>query len=173
MFGLFKAKTFDLEPLEFDVTVDVDAPAERVYALIDWADPGNAKRELGNHVEALDPSGTRFLLIMTAMPDLRFEMTVSDADRPRSYAFTTEITPPIGRLDWSKEHYTVEPVGPDTCKLRQTVTVKFNDGLTMRQAEEELAKMHAACTSAIVKLKVHAEQGAQTVAEFERQQFGG
>ena len=168
MLGLFKRKTVDMEPIEFEASLEVAAPADRVYALVDWSDPGNAKRELGNLVEPIANSVEKYLLVLNVLPDHRFEMTVSEARRPHAYAFSTEIAPPIGKLLWSTERYAITPQGEGACTVSQTVVAKFNDGLTMREVEQELMVMSSACQRALVKLKLHAEQGAEVIKAIER-----
>ena len=165
MFSFLKRKPAPEGPAPFRVEVDVDRSANAVYSLVDWADPRNAKVALGHHVEAL--GADRFVLEMKGMAGHRFEIGVSEAQPGRSYRFTTEITPRIGRLELCEEHYRFEPLGDDRCRLILESNATFRSGLGMRQYERELALMTLACTRAVGKLKLHAEQGVDAVRKLE------
>ena len=169
MFGLFRRKP-DLAPegpIEFDVALEVERSAAEVYALIDWADARNAKRQLGHSITPLDGDPKRFLLIMTEMPEHRFDMTVLKEVQDRAYAFVTDIQPRVGRLETDEEHYSLEPIGEDRCQLRLRCIVTFRSGLTMKELEQELMMMGSACQRALIKLKLHAEQGLDAVQALE------
>lgn len=159
MFGFLKSKPAPEGPVEFNVAVEIDRPASEVYPLLDWSDPRNAKRELGHRVEPIDGQPDRFRLVLTEMPDHRFDMTVIKAEADRIYAFSTNIEPHVGRLESDEEHYSLEPIGEDRCKLTLTTFATFQSGLKMKQFEHELAVMTVACQRALIKLKVHAELG--------------
>ena len=169
MFSFLKPKPAPEGPVEFIVAVEIDRPAAEVYPLIDWADPRNAKRQLGHSIEPLGGDPARFRLIMTGMEDLRFEMTVIEAEQDRRYAFSTDITPPVGRLVESAEHYSLEPLGDDRCKLTLKTVATFQSGLDMDEFEEELMMMTMSCQRALVKYKLHAEQGVDAVKAFDQQ----
>lgn len=169
MFGFLKPKPAPDGPVQFEVAVEVEKPVSEVYPLIDWADPRNAKRELGHHIEPIDGDPNRFRLILTGMPDHRFDMTVTEAVPNRAYAFSSEIHPRVGRLESDEEHYAFEPIGDDRCKLKLTTIATFKSGLTMKQFEQELAMMTMACQRALIKLKAHAERGAEAVKAIEAQ----
>lgn len=169
MFSFLKPKPAPEGPVGFDVAIEIDKPASEVYPLIDWADPRNAKRELGHQIDAIDGDPNRFRLIMTEMPEHRFDMTVIEAVQDRSYAFSSDIRPRVGRLESDEEHYSLEPIGEKRCKLKLTTVATFQSGLTMDEFEEELAMMSFACQRALVKLKLHAEQGVEAVRAFDQQ----
>ena len=169
MFGLLKRKPDPAPegPVQFDVAVEIEKPAAEVYALLDWADPRNAKRQLGHHIEALEGEPKRFRLIMTEMPEHRFDMTMLSEEPGRAYAFVTDIQPPVGRLDSDEEHYSLEPLGEGRCNLKLTTIAVFRRGLNMREFEQELAMMMMACQRALIKLKLHAEEGLEAVKALE------
>ncbi|GAA4711838.1 hypothetical protein H9L13_02730 [Sphingomonas lutea] len=169
MLGMFKKKTAPVPagPFQFEVAVEVEKPAADVYPLIDWADRRNSKRELGHIVETLGSDPRRFRLIMTDMPDHRFDMTVIREERGYAYSFVTDIQPRVGRLDSDEENYVIEPLGADRCKLRLTCNVTFIGGMTMDELEGELMMMTMACQRALIKLKVHAEMGVEAVRSLE------
>ena len=169
MFSFLKPEMAPEGPVEFDVALQVDRPASEVYALLDWADPRNAKRDLGHKVEVLDGQPGRFLLIMTEMPEHRFEIIVTEAEPGRSYRFFTDISPRVGRLMECHEHYQIEPIDDSHCRLSLKTIATFTSGLTMKEYEMELTMMTVACHNGIAKLKIHAEDGADAVRAAEAQ----
>ncbi|HEY0628560.1 MAG TPA: SRPBCC family protein [Sphingomicrobium sp.] len=171
MFGFLKRRAPE-GPVQFEVAVEVDRPASDVYPLLDWSDPRNAKRELGHKVEPIDGQADRFRLTLTEMPKHRFDMTVTKAVANEAYAFSTEIKPRIGRLENDEEHYSLEPIGDNRCKLRLTTIATFQSGLTKGQFKQELAMMTVACQRALVKLKAHAEHGVQAVKALDSAFYG-
>lgn len=169
MFSFLKPKLAPQGPVEFDVAVDVEKPAADVYPLLDWDDERNAKRELGNHVQAIDGQSDRFRLVMAGMPDLRFDMQMIDVVPGERYAFSTEIVPRVGRLELSEEHYSLEPAGEERCTLKLRVVATFRGELTIKQYERELMMMTVSCQRALIKLKLHAERGVEAVRALEAQ----
>jgi hypothetical protein len=167
MFQFLKRKPPPEGPVSFHAAVDVERPADAVYALIDWADARNAKRELGHRVEAVAGRTDLFQLELAEMPGTRFEMLVSEAEPNRSYRFATDIRPRVGRLEASEEHYRIEALGEGRCRLSLEVIATFAEGLSMWQYERELVLMTISCTRAVAKLKVHAEEGAGAVGNLE------
>ncbi len=164
MFGLFKAKpAAPAGPFQFILSVAIDRPASDVFALIDWADRRNSKRQLGHEVTEIDGSGGRYRLVMHDMPELRFDMDVSENTPGSRYAFSTAIVPKVGRLVESAEDYAIRPLGDDRCELTLTVTALFNDGMSMADLEEEMLRMQISCHNAVQKLKIHAEEGTDAV----------
>jgi hypothetical protein len=156
-------------PVAFDISIEIDRPAAEVYRLLDWADPRNAKRELGHRVEALDDAGSAYHLTLREMPDHLFDIRLIEAVPGERYAFWTEIVPRVGRLERNSEHYAIEPIGGHACKLRLTVEATFKSGLSMKKFEQELAMMSHACHRSVLKLKIHAELGPEAVREFDEQ----
>ena len=172
MFGLFKKKKAPEGPITLSFAVDVERPAEEVYPLIDWADPRNAKRQLGETVTAIEGSPNFFRLVMSGMPEHNFDMLVSEAVPNRSYRFSTDINPRVGRLEASEEYYELEPSGDGQCQLSLTITAKFRAGLTERQFKEEALMIGVACHNALLRLKAHAEEGVEGERALEKQLYG-
>jgi len=159
MFGLFRPKMAPGGPVDFDFDIEIARPAADVYPLIDWADPRNAKRQLGNAVVPVEGESGRFEMILNGLPDHRFEIVVTEAGPHRVYEFASRIVPRIGRLVASKERYTLEPLGSDRCRLRLVTSAEFAEGLRMREFQLELCRMSAAVHSALEKFRIHAEHG--------------
>ena len=125
MFDLLKRRAEPAVPFEFGYGVRIEKPAAEVYALLDWADPRNAKRALGNKVEQVGTSPDRFRMTLDIVPGHVFEMIVTEAVPGARYAFDNEITPPPGKLVASHERYTIEPAGETACVLTLRVFASF------------------------------------------------
>jgi hypothetical protein len=171
MFAFLKRKAEPIGPFEFGHSVAIDRPATEIYALLDWADPRNAKRALGNKVEQVGTSPDRFRMTLDLVPDHVFEMIVTDAVPGEVYAFENEITPPPGRLVSSHERYTLEPLGENSCTLSLMVSARFTGGLSEEAMAMEVMMMTMSCGNALAKLKVQAEQGIEAVHAIEAMQM--
>ena len=171
MFGILKRKAEPFGPCEFEHSVEIEKPSAEIYALVDWSDPRNAKRALGNKVEQVGTSPDRFCLHLDLVPDHRFEMIVTEAVPGRSYAFDNEITPPVGRLVSSRETYTVEPLGESSCRLSLLVSAYFVGGMSEEEMAMEIMMMGMSGQNALAKLKIQAEQGVEAVHAIEAQQM--
>lgn len=171
MLGFLKRKVEPLGPFGFGHSVAIDLPAAEVYALLDWADPRNAKRALGNKVEQVGTSPDRFRMLLDMVPGHVFEMIVTDAVPGESYAFESEITPPPGRLVACHETYTIEPLDEQSCVLTLLVSATFVGGLSNEDAAMEVMMMTVSCGNALEKLKIQAEQGVEAVHAIEAMQM--
>lgn len=163
MLGFFKQKRVAPEPAEFLDTVLIERPAAEVYALLDWADPRNAQRARGNEVTLVSPELGRYRLRIPALPDHDFAIAVSDAAPDAVYAFAIQAQPRLGRIVWSHEHYSLEALSENSCRLTLVNTVMFDDGLGPDQLTEEWLMVTAATHNAVAKLKIQAEQGVDAV----------
>jgi len=171
MFGLLRRNDEPVGPFEFGHSLEIERPAADVYALIDWGDPRNAKRALGNKVERIGRFPERYRLHLDMVPDHRFEMTVTEAVPGETYAFETEIAPPVGRLVCSDETYVIEPTGANSCRLGLLVRATFTGGMSEKGLAREIMVMTASCGNALAKLKVQAEQGTDAVHRIEALQM--
>lgn len=167
MFGLFRPKPAPEGPVVFELEVLVEKPAADVYALIDWSDERNAKRALGSEVHAIEGLPGAFQMIWTPAPDMLFTMDVTHEEPHHRYAFDIAITPRPGKLVSSNEDYRFEAVDDASCRVKLVDTVEFEPGMTMREFKHEVAVMTQACHQALLKLKLHAEHGAEAAAELE------
>jgi len=168
MFGMFRKKPVPGGPITFDFDVLIERPPAEVYSLVDWADPRNAKRQLGHSVEGRSP---HFRLGMTSMPDLQITLDVIEERANEAYAFACDIRPRVGRLESSVERYSFEAAGEGQCLLRLVNEATFVDGMTHRQFEQEMMMMSVATNDAIMKLKVLAELGLDAAKSVENATF--
>lgn len=171
MFGTLKRGADPLGPFEFAHNVDIGKPAGEVYPLLDWADPRNAKRALGNKIEHLDASPTRFRLWLDLVPGHCFEIVVTDQMPGRHYAFRSEIVPPMGWLVSSHETYRIEPLDEASCRLHLSTSATFAGGMSDQDFAMETTLMSIAGQNALAKLKVQAEQGPEAVHALEALQM--
>jgi hypothetical protein len=169
MFGILKRKAEPIGPFEFEHSIEIERPAAEVYALVDFSDPRNAKRALGNKVEQV--SADRFEMRLDLVPGHVFGMTVSEAVPGRSYAFETDVAPPVGRLVASHEAFSIEPLGEGACKLGLTISAWFDGSLSAEETAMEVMMMGMAGQNALTKLKVHAEEGVDAVHRIEAAQM--
>ena len=168
MFGMFKKKPVPSGPITFDFDVLIERPPSEVYALVDWGDPRNAKRQLGHSVEGQSP---HFHLLMTSMPDLDFKLDVIEEKAGEVYAYSCDIQPRVGRLVTSVERFIFEPVDDGHCLLRLINDATFIDGMTMREFEQEMMMMSVATNDGLIKLKVMAELGLDAARSVENATF--
>ena len=150
----------------FTVAVEIGAPADEVYALLDWADERNKWRQMGDSVTALDAEGQRFRLVISFMQDICFDFQVEEAIKPQVYVSTCVPTPPVGHLERSFEEYRIEPIDDARCAVTYTMTAHFEAGLNKRQAAEVMRTMTVACHNSLAKLKADAEHGVGTFEAF-------
>lgn len=168
MFGWFKPKPAPEGPVIFDFDIEIERPASQVYALIDWADPRNAKRQLGHQVSEVDGVPGCFTMVMNGLDGHVLEISVTEAEPGRIYAFNSEFRPRVGRLVSAHESYEFEPRGEGSCLLRLVTVVNFDDGLTMKQFKEEVLLMSLASHNALGKFKIHAEEGLEALKEADQ-----
>lgn len=159
-------------PVTFDFEVEIEAAAEDIYALVDFADPRHAKRQLGHSVEQLDAAPDVFALVMTEMPDAQFVQTVTEAAAPRSYAYRCDPRPQQGRLQWTHERFTIAPQDDGICLVTLLVEARFDEPLPVDEYTHHVTLMAMGCNAMVEKLKLHAEQGPEAVRAFERREFG-
>jgi hypothetical protein len=172
MFDWFKPKMAPEGPVTFDFETEIEAPASEIYALVDFADPRNAKRQMGHSVERGEGSRDTFVLIMKQMPDAEFVLSVTDATAPLNYGYRCDPRPQQGRLQWSAERYTIEDRGDGKCLVTLLVEAQFDEPMPQDEYAQHVGMMAAGCDMALEKLKLQAERGLEAVLEYERTQFG-
>lgn len=168
MFGMFKKKPVPSGPITFDYDVLIERAPADVYALVDWADARNAKRQLGHSVEGQSP---HFHLRMSSMPDLDFKLEVVEEKASETYAYACDIQPRVGRLVTSVERFIFEPVNDGHCLVRLINEATFIDGMTRREFEQEMMMMSVATNDGLIKLKVMAELGLEAAKSVENATF--
>lgn len=167
MFGLFKSKKAPTGPVHIGAEVEIDKPAEDVFALIDWTDPRNAKRATGNTVRAVEGKPDQFEMVMPFMEDLLFKFVVTEDQPSRKYAFGCVIEPQMGNMEHTHETYSFEALGEDKCRVELMTETTFVDGLRESEFASEVATMAASVQSALQKLKLQAEHGADVAKAVE------
>jgi hypothetical protein len=156
-------------PVTFDFEEEIAASAGHIYGLLDFASEHCAKRELGHSVALVGPG--HYCFTMWQMADLPFDITVSEAVPGKVYAYRAVARKKVGRLVWSDERHEIQPRGDGSCLVRLVVEAQFDEPMPLAEYGEHVARMAHGCASALEKLRLHAEQGAQAVLDYEDRQF--
>jgi hypothetical protein len=170
MLEFLKGKRTSVGPHDFVAEIEIERPASAVYPLLDLADPLFTKRQLGDQVKAVPGQPDTFHLVVKELPDVTFALKVTAAVPGSEFAFDCLSSQQLGRVARSHEHYHLEELGPELCRLVLTNTVEFAKPLRNFEAEEEAILLSIAGYNALAKIKVHAEHGTAAVeamsAEF-------
>ncbi|WP_324827195.1 SRPBCC family protein [Qipengyuania zhejiangensis] len=159
-------------PVTFDFEIEIATPAERIYSLIDFASPTNAKRELGHSVEQVSSNPEIWKLVIAQMPDATFLETVTEATAPLCYSYRSVAEPQQGAMQWTEERWTIQPQQDGArCLVTLLVEAQFDEPLPMSDHQDHVIMMAMGCNNAVEKLKLHAEKGVAAVREVEAQQF--
>lgn len=150
-------------PHDFVAEIEIERPAHEIFALLDFADPGNAKRQLGDRVEEVQGQPGRFDLIASELPDVVFALTVTASRSPAEYAFACVSSELFGHMARSHEHYRIEDLGDAGCRVILTNSVEFDRPLDKAEYEFEAMMLTISAFKALSKLKVHAEEGLEAV----------
>ena len=151
----------------FNVRAEIATSAGEVYALVDWGDERNARRQLGDTVQGLDEEGRRFRLVIDFMSDVDFDYEILKAVKPSIYEYECLINPPQGHLGRTIEQFRIEPVSDDRCTVTLTVTAYFDSGLSVSKQDEVRHTMTVGAHNGLAKLKAYAEHGVGTSEAFE------
>jgi hypothetical protein len=173
LFDFLKLHRLPEGPYEFVGAVEIDRSAAEVFPLLDLTDARRAKRQLGERVDEVEGTPGAYRMVIGEVPDLLFELTLTDHVAGAWIGFNCTITPRVGRLAVSHELYTLEELGPDACLLKLVNTVTFADKLRPAALQDETAMMTVAVHNALAKLKLHAEGGVEAVRAVERDLVGG
>ncbi len=160
MFEFLNRRRRPARPVEIIGEVEIARPAADVYALIDWADPRNAKRATGNRVTGISGNPGRFDMVTPMLADFTFEFLVTCEEPHSRYAFGCVIRPQFGPMEHTHETYGFESLGADRCRVTLTTETRFDAGLSRRAYAAEVATMATSVQSALQKLKLQAEHGA-------------
>jgi len=171
MLPFFRRKVVPAGPHEFGAEIEIERPASEVYPLLDFADPRNAKRELGDRVEAIAGAPGRFDLVVDVLPDATFSLTVTAEERDREYAFWCVSAPLFGNVARSHERYVLEDLGKEGCRLILTQTIEFDRELSEDEYGMEAMMLTFAGFSALAKIKLHAEEGVEAVKAMSEAQM--
>lgn len=166
MLNWFRPKMAPEGPVTLEYEIEIDAPAHEIYPLIDFADPRNAKRQLGETVREVAGREGAFELVLASYPDLgdlTFDITVTEALPNKVYAFHGKLPEGPGALVSTQERYEIEPAEGGGSLLRLIVDANFRFPMKLKVYKREVAQMMLALHNACAKLKLHAEQGVDAV----------
>lgn len=167
MFGMFKPKMAPEGPVEIEMDCEIERPASEVYAMIDFGDPRHHKAQVGTITRTGEQT---FDMVLDMLPDLTFPIVELEAIPTRSYIFESVLPEEVGgRLQKTVEGCEIEPLGPDRCKVIAKTLAYFHP-MKLKHYDMEVAMIAMACNNSLVKLKIHAEEGVETIREIEAQQ---
>ena len=158
-------------PIEFETSVEIERDAGTVFPLIDLASPGFAYLQRGATVQAVDGSAQRYRLTMEGLDDVVFLYHVTDRVEGRLHTAECVIEPRINDLVKAVESYEIEPIDSGSCKVTLITTATFDESLSDADIAGEIAMMSTAVHDDLLKLKVHAEEGADAVAALDDEGF--
>ena len=150
-------------PHVFESEVRIARPVAEVYPLLDFADPRNAKRQLGEKVEAVAGQPETFTMVLSDLPDAVFTMQVTHAEPGREYAYTCVSSVKFGRAIHFHEHFVLEPMRGNKCRLKLRLAVTFEAPLDEDAFAVEAMMLSFSGSSALGKIKLHAEDGVEAV----------
>jgi uncharacterized protein YndB with AHSA1/START domain len=153
-------------PYEFSAEVEIEAPIERVFELLDFGAEGNALRERGFRIVDITdtPQGfQRFTGLDPDMPTIIFTFTVEHYQAPYAIAFKTTFSnqEKLGGLRDSRSVYVLSDLGDGMVRVQQTELARFREELTEDELSMEHSLMGIAIYNDLAKLKLHAEIGPE------------
>lgn len=173
MFGLRRKKPQPgldpARPIELKTAIEIDRPAEEVYALLDLDDPRNRMRARGSEVRRVADNPREFRMWYDRTPDLNFLFTVTEAVPGRAYSYAAKIVPPVGRRLNQHEAYALTPLDGERCHVAMVNAVEHLPNLTEAELVEEVRLSMRAMLNGLTKLKLQAEEGVAAVGAFERE----
>jgi hypothetical protein len=162
MFGLFKPKLAPVGPYAITVDCDVQASADEVFALLDFADPRNAQVARGASVKG---DGSHFEMTVPQLPKHVFHIAVIEHEAPNHYGYDIVTEPAIGALARSREVFTVWDLPGGGCRVRLEAAMTLRKGVREKRLVNEIAMMTIGCHNSLAKLKLQIEQGLDAVVE--------
>ncbi len=171
MLPFFRQKVVPAGPHEFGAEIEIERPASEVYPLLDLADPRHAKRQLGDRVQAVTGEAGTFTMVVSELPDAVFTLAVTAEKREREYAFSCVSEPTFGRVARSHEHYVLDDMGEQGCRLILTQTIEFDRELSEDEYGMEAMMLAFSGFSALAKIKLHAEEGVEAVKAMSKAQM--
>mgnify|MGYP001263061169 CR=1 FL=1 len=168
MFGLFKPKMAPEGPVEIEMDMEIERSAEDIYAMVDFGDPRHHKAAVGTITRTGDKT---FQLVVDMLPDIVFPIVELEAVPHSSYIIESVLPDDLdGRLHKTVESIAIEPLEPDRCKVTASTLAYFHP-MKLKHFDMEVAMITMACNNSLVKLKIHAEEGVDTIRDIETQQM--
>lgn len=168
MFGFLKSKMAPKEPVEIEMEIEIDRPAEEVYALVDFNDPRNQKAAVGKITRTGEKT---FDMVLDMLPDLTFPIVELEAVPGRSYTIDSVLPEELGaRLLKTVERTDIEPLDANRCRVTMTTLATFKP-MKMKHYDYEVAMITMACNNSLAKLKIFAEQGVEAIRNIEARQI--
>ncbi|MEM6666825.1 MAG: SRPBCC family protein [Pseudomonadota bacterium] len=175
MFGLGRKPKN--EPIVVEVDIDIEASADDVFDLLDLASPKCALRERGMDFGEAPELKNRYSATMADMPGMVFHFEVQEREKPSRYVFASwfDSDEPLGALEQGHSVYVIRAYDNGHCSVELTETATLTPGLSQGERASEDAMIRLSVVQDLMKLKLHAEGGADAVPEsifdFESAEF--
>ena len=166
MFGLFKSKPAPDGPIIVSHSTIIDCPPDELYRIVDFADEMCWKKAVGS----VEPTGEgTFLMKLDMAPELEFPVEVLETVPGASYSYECRIVPKVGRLVRSVERYDMSAENEGTL-VTLTLLAEMDSGMTVKERKQESQMLDLAGHNALAKLKIHVENGVDTIRDIEAMQ---
>jgi hypothetical protein len=184
MFGLFRRR--EEAPIEIEADMDIGQPVETVYAMLDMASACNVMRERGHTVTTDREIAGRFYADDPGDASLGYVIDVEEAVSPRRYVIRMSFAGgrAVGVLLGDRSVYTLTPANalpdePDDggaqeearnsggCRVNLQSTFTVVPGLSRSKLRQHQAMLMVAVWNDLMRLKIHAEQGAEAAKRAE------
>lgn len=142
-----------------EADVEVGAPPEIVFGLLDPSSSANRWANRGDKVEAVDKPNGLYRLFDHRMPDEPFLMQVHDLQPPTVVSMTTtgDGGAPIGAIAQSMSCYRIEPFSGGS-RVTLTERATFVDGLSKREKAQHAGMIGDSVKIDLYRLKEEAER---------------
>lgn len=139
--------------------LQIAAPAERVFELLDPSQDGCRWRLRGDRIDVIDSAHGLFRLTDQRLPEAPFLMQVDRMTRPALIEMTIhgDGGAPIGAVAKSNSVYEIE-LTPGGCTVSLTERTHFVDGMAPRAFRRHSELMAKAVLKDLERLKAEAEE---------------
>ncbi len=172
MFGFNKKNRLIENPVTFEAEVEINKPANEVFARVDLANPQSQFRQQGGELKPVDGQDNAFIGVIEEMDDLRFNFRVTERVEGARHTLECAMEPQMFALVHSQETHTIEPLDEGSCRVTLKTVATFDDALSDSEIAGEIAVMSEAVTRDLEKLKLLAEEGVEAVQAYEEEAMG-
>lgn len=157
MLGLFSPSKN--HPLALEGTATILAPADLIFALVDFASPANRLAARGFAFSERARNVGKFAATDPTLPGVGFEFDVDLYDKDKAYGFFSRFVAeePFGGFERSREEYHIASHDDGACRVTLKTRNWFRKGLNRRERRNEEILMSQALANDLAKLKIEAE----------------
>lgn len=160
MFAVFKARP--AEPVVIDASIEIEAPLEVVFDLLDLACPGNALRIQGYVFKDNLFGLARYCATHADAPGVvyHFDLDHYVANMEIGFRSWLECGRTNSAVVGSRSDYVLVGISDGCCRLELTETASLKPGTGAKSAARERAAMTRLVNDHLLRLKLLAEYGA-------------